>query len=320
MQNNVGLYVGEELSHYHFGQQHPFGPRRQTAFWDAVHEANLDVWARLCNPVQASPAVIESFHHPEYVALVKKLSATGQGYLDYGDTPAIKGIYESAAFVVGSVVDAIHQIMEKRIRRAFIPIAGLHHARPERAAGFCVFNDLGVAIATLKHEYQLSRIAYVDIDAHHGDGIYYPFEDDPHVIFVDIHEDGRFLYPGTGSAHEQGKGAALGRKLNLPLQPYSKDQDFFAIWPQIEKFLRDQRPEFILLQGGVDSIMEDPITHLHFSPKVHATVTSQLINIAEDYCEGRLVVTGGGGYNLNNIARGWTAILRSLLEITPHQL
>ncbi|CAK0750456.1 acetoin utilization protein AcuC [Gammaproteobacteria bacterium] len=315
MTQTVSLYVGEELGRYDFGHDHPFGPRRQSAFWDTARESSLDAWVRLCNPIQASQRVIELFHTPKYVSLVRERSEAGHGYLDYGDTPAFKGIYEIATFVVGSVLHAVQQVMERQTRRAFIPIAGLHHARPERAAGFCVFNDLGVAIAALKHDYGLSRIAYVDIDAHHGDGIYYPFEADPAVIFADTHEDGRFLYPGTGHANEQGKGAATGIKLNLPLQPGTQDEDFFAIWPSIEKLLRTQRPEFILLQGGVDSLAGDPLTHLGFSPRVHAFVTNRLITIAEDLCDGRLIVTGGGGYNLSNIARGWTAILRSLLEI-----
>ncbi|CAK0781011.1 acetoin utilization protein AcuC [Gammaproteobacteria bacterium] len=315
MTQTVSLYVGEELGRYGFGHDHPFGPRRQSAFWDAVRESSLDVWARLCNPVQAPQRVIERFHTPEYVALVQERSEEGHGYLDHGDTPVFKGVYEAAGFVVGSVLHAVREIMERHTRRAFIPIAGLHHARPERAAGFCVFNDLGVAIETLKREYGLSRIAYVDIDAHHGDGIYYSFESDPSVIFADTHEDGRYLYPGTGHAHERGKDAATGLKLNIPLQPGAQDEDFFAVWPTIEELLRAQRPEFILLQGGVDSLAGDPITHLKFSHRVHAFTTTRLIAVAEDLCEGRLVATGGGGYNLSNIARGWTAILRSLLEI-----
>lgn len=315
MTQDVSLYVGEELGRYGFGHDHPFGPHRQGAFWDAVRASDLDTRARLCAPVQAQQSAIERFHTPEYVALVQKRSEDGYGYLDYGDTPAFKGVYAISAFVVGSVLDAVGEVMQKHTRRAFIPIAGLHHARPERAAGFCVFNDLGVAIASLKHDYALSRIAYVDIDAHHGDGIYYPFEADPSVIFADTHEDGRFLYPGTGHANERGKGAATGIKLNLPLRPGAQDKDFFAVWPAVEELLRTNKPEFILMQGGVDSLAGDPIAHLELSPRVHAFVTTRLITLAEELCQGRLVVTGGGGYNPANLALGWTAILRSMLEV-----
>ncbi len=311
----VSLYIGDELAGYNFGDTHPFGPLRQGAFLDAARLAGLDTWAALHSPVLALQSDIERFHTPAYVALVQQRSLSGEGYLDHADTPAFVGVYEAASFVVGSVLHAVREVMERRTRRAFIPIAGLHHACPDRAAGFCVFNDLGVAIQTLRHDYGLSRIAYVDIDAHHGDGIYYPFESDPSVIFVDIHEDGRFLYPGTGHAHERGKGCAVGMKRNIPLPPGAGDSDFFAVWPELEAFLRLQRPEFVIMQGGVDSLAGDPITHLRFSPRVHAFVTKRLLALAEEVCDGRMVVTGGGGYSLPNIARGWTAILRSLLEI-----
>ena len=311
----TSLYIGEELAHYHFGENHPFGPHRQGAFWDAVREAGLDAWSQLCSPVQATPSALARFHTQEYIAQVQQCSEEGWGYLDHGDTPAFRGVYEAASVVVGSVLHAVHAVMAQHTRRAFIPIAGLHHARPDRAAGFCVFNDIGVAIETLKQEYRLSRIAYVDIDAHHGDGVYYPFEADPSVLFADIHEDGHFLYPGTGQAQEQGQGAAVGTKRNLPLPPGAQDADFFEVWLSVEEWLRAQQPQFVLMQGGVDSLAGDPLAHLAFSPRVHAFVTTRLLALAEECCEGRLVVTGGGGYRLSNVARGWTAILRSLLEI-----
>ena len=136
----------------------------------------------------------------------RERSVTGEGYLDAGDTPAWRGVYEAAADVVGATLLAAEQIMAGKARRAFIPIAGLHHAARGSAAGFCVFNDCGVAVEMLRRNHGLKRIAYVDIDAHHGDGMYYGFESDPDLIFADIHEDGRYLYPGTGSAAETGPG------------------------------------------------------------------------------------------------------------------
>ena len=311
----VSLYVGEELARYGFGHDHPFGPRRQSAFWDEAQRRGLDIWAHLAAPVQAPQRFIERFHTPDYVALVRERSETGHGFLDQGDTPAFKGVYEAAAFVVGSVLHGVWQIMDRHSRRAFIPIAGLHHAFRNRASGFCVFSDAGVAIETLRSDYGLKRIAYVDIDAHHGDGVFYSFEDDPDVIFADIHEDGRFLYPGTGHAHETGKGAAEGTKLNVPMRPGARDADFFEVWPQVENFLRAHKPEFIIMQCGADSIAGDPITHMGWSAKAHAHATTRLMAVAEDLCEGRLLCTGGGGYNLGNLAQGWTAVLRSLLEV-----
>src|SRR5256885_8951990 len=138
-------------------------------------------------------------------------------------------------------------------RRAFVPIAGLHHAARDRAAGFCVFNDCGVAIELVKRA-GLKRVGYVDIDAHHGDGVFYAFEEDAAVVFADLHEDGRYLYPGSGALEERGRGAAAGTKLNVPLPPGADDEVFARVWPHViarpEKFA----PEFMILQCGADSL------------------------------------------------------------------
>jgi acetoin utilization protein AcuC len=189
------LYYGDALAHYGFGAGHPFGPDRLGAFWKECTARGLDRRALIAAPVQASEADLLRFHTHAYVERVKLQSQTGEGFLDYGDTPAFPGVYEAAATVVGSTLDAVAHAVSGAARRAFVPIAGLHHARREMAAGFCVFNDIGCAIEALRAVHGVHRIAYVDIDAHHGDGVYYAFADDPELIFADLHEDGRFLYP-----------------------------------------------------------------------------------------------------------------------------
>jgi acetoin utilization protein AcuC len=188
----------------------------------------------------------------------------------------------------------------------------LHHARRHIAAGFCVFNDCGIAIEYLRAQHNIQRIAYVDIDAHHGDGVFYSFEDDPELIFVDLHEDGRFLYPGTGSESETGQGPAKGCKLNIPMPPYSNDDDFLNAFEQAEQFLIAQGADFILLQCGADSIQGDPITTLAYSEQAHAYATQRLCKLADEMCEGRLLAMGGGGYNHDNIARTWTAVVSEM--------
>jgi acetoin utilization protein AcuC len=203
-------------------------------------------------------------------------------------------------------------IMSGEAKRGFIPIGGLHHARRNAAAGFCVFNDCGVAIERAKRHYGLKRIAYVDIDAHHGDGVYYGFEDDPAVIFADTHEDGRFLYPGTGRSDERGRGAAAGTKLNIPLPPMAGDAEFFAAFEEIEAFLAPFEPELYLLQCGADSLAGDPITHLQFSVEAHATAATRLRALAERTAKGRLLAMGGGGYNRQNLAQCWTHVVEAL--------
>ena len=310
----VGVVHGASLQTYGFPNGHPFGPGRLAAYWAAVLEQGLHRSLVEIDPEQADRAALERFHAPEYVALVKQLSELGTGLLDQGDTPAFPGCYEAAATVVGSGLRVLREILEDRLDRAFVPIGGLHHARRTRAGGFCIFNDCGILIETLRSVYGLRRIAYVDIDAHHGDGIYYEYSDDPDVVIVDAHEDGRFLYPGTGHARETGEGAAVGTKLNFPLQPGADDAVVTAWWPQAEAFLDDAKPEMVLFQCGADSLSGDPLTHLCLSAKTHATVTRRLVDLARRHCRGRLVAFGGGGYSLPNLAEAWTAVVRTLLE------
>ncbi|MEN8107916.1 MAG: acetoin utilization protein AcuC [Pseudomonadota bacterium] len=306
------VYIGEALARYGFGEGHPFGPDRMGVFWKEAQAAGLEPRVEVCAPVSADRASIERFHTPAYVERVIGQSATGSGYLDLGDTPAFPGVYEAAAVVVGSVLDAVDRLMTAQCRRAFVPIAGLHHARRDSAAGFCVFNDCGVAIETLRSVYGLKRIAYVDIDAHHGDGVFYAFEADPGLIFADLHEDGRFLYPGTGAAEESGSGVATGTKLNLPMPMGADDETFYAAWEQAEAFVEAAAPEFILLQCGADSIAGDPITHLQYSPAAHRHAARRLCALADRHCAGRLLAMGGGGYNRRNLAQAWTAVLSAL--------
>jgi acetoin utilization protein AcuC len=264
--------------------------------------------------VSAPRAALERFHTRDYVERVMRQSATGEGYLDYGDTPAVPGIHEAACFVVGSVLDGIRRLLAGDCRRVFVPIAGLHHARRDGAAGFCVYNDCGIAIETLRREHGVRRVAYVDIDAHHGDGVYYGFEDDPDLLYADLHEDGRFLYPGSGAAGETGTGRAAGSKLNLPLPPGAGDEEFRAAWQRVEQYLEAHDPEFILLQCGADSIGGDPITHLEFTPAAHRHAAARLCVLADRYCQGRLLAMGGGGYNRTNLALAWSAVLEALVD------
>jgi len=308
------VYLGEELAKYSFGDNHPFGPKRHAAFVAEFRRQHLHDKVDVCEPVRADQAMIELFHEATYVTKVIEQSELPTGYLDGGDTPAFSGMFTAAAHVVGSTIQAVDRVMAGECKRAFVPIAGLHHARRERAAGFCVFNDCGVAIEVLRQQHKIQRVAYVDIDAHHGDGVFYSFDDDPDLIFVDLHEDGRYLYPGTGSADESGRGSATGTKLNIPMPMDANDQDFMRAWESAEKFLRDKEPQFILLQCGADSLDGDPITHMRYSEKAHAHAAKRLCLLADEYCQGRIVAMGGGGYNLDNLARAWCAVVQAFIE------
>ncbi len=310
----VAVVAGEAIARYGFGTGHPFGPDRHDCFVrelaaqglaeDVVHHA----------PRTATEDELTSFHTEAYVEFVRQRSAHGEGFLDGGDTPAFRGVFDAASAVVGATLVGVDTLMTGACRRAFVPIAGLHHAARGRAAGFCVFNDIGVAVERLRSQYGIRRVAYVDIDAHHGDGVFYAFDDDPDLIFADIHEDGRDLYPGTGAAEETGRGAAVGTKLNLPLAAGSGDAEFTVAWNRIEAFLERFPSEFILFQCGADSLAGDPITHLRFTEAAHAHAATRLCAIADAQGHGRVLGLGGGGYNRRNLARAWTGVVRAFLE------
>lgn len=308
----VTLFVGDALGSYGFPGGHPFSIDRQGAFWAKAQQQGLDRRVTVSAPRLASREELLRFHDEAHVQWVEACSKSGTGFIDYGDTPAFPGVFDSAAAVVGTALEALERIASGATARTFQPIGGMHHSRRDRAAGFCVFNDIGAVIDTLRSKHGVGRIAYVDIDVHHGDGVYYPYEHDPDLIIVDIHEDGRFLYPGTGHAHEEGRGAAEGTKLNIPMAPGAKDGDFDAAWERALDHLRRHRPQFIIFQAGADGIAGDPLADLHYTPEVHARATRSLVSLAGELAEGKLMVFGGGGYDLGNIAAAWTEVLRAL--------
>ena len=154
----------------------------------------------------------------------------------------------------------------------------------------------------------------MDIDVHHGDGVYYAYDSDPDVIIVDTHQDGRTLYPGTGFAHESGRGGAQGTKLNIPLLPGSDDEAFAQAWRQAVEFLRSFSPEFYIFQCGADSIAGDPLAMLALTPACHAQAARDLCALADESAEGRIMGFGGGGYNRRNLALGWSAVLEAFLN------
>lgn len=296
---------------YGFGGGHPFGPDRHDVFHAELERSGVAAQVLLREGRPATRQELEAFHAPGYLDTVEARCAAGLGFLDGGDTPAERGLDAAASAVVGAVIAAAEDIMAGRVRRAFAPIAGLHHAGRAHAAGFCVFNDCGVMIELLRSRFGLERVAYVDIDAHHGDGVFYAFEEDPAVAFADIHEDGRYLYPGTGAAHETGTGAARGTKLNIPMPPGAGDEEFRAAWQRVEDHVEAAKPQFILFQCGADSIAGDPLTHLEYTPAAHGYAAERLCVLADRHCAGRLLGIGGGGYNRRNLALAWTAVVRA---------
>ena len=314
MAASVAVVSGKDIARYGFANGHPFGPDRHDHFTGELQREALGDRVLQLAPRAATQDELLSFHTANYLEHVLRKSTSGEGFLDGGDTPAFRGVFDAASSVVGATLVAVEAIMRGGQRRAFVPIAGLHHAGRGHAAGFCVFNDCGVAIEQLRSRYGLRRIAYVDIDAHHGDGVFYAFESDPDTPFADIHEDGRTLYPGTGAVEETGKGEAAGTKINLPLPAGAGDAEFFEAWNRIEQYLQAFPSEFIILQCGADSLAGDPITHLQFTEEAHAHAAARLCEIASAQGHGRVLGLGGGGYNRRNLARAWTRVVRAFAD------
>lgn len=311
----VGIVLGRGSFEYSF-PGHPMNRSRIDAFQQAVERAGLDHHdaVRIIEPVQADEETLLLFHTKEYVEFVKKASNFNFGYLDYGDTPAFKGVFEASKYSVGATLLALDMVMKGNVDHAFNPVGGYHHARKDRAAGFCVFNDIAIAILHTRRSHNVSRVLYVDIDAHHGDGVCYGFYDDPSVHIADIHEDGRYLYPGTGFEDETGAGEAEGTKLNIPLPQGAGDEEFKGVLQRVEEFAHQARPELIILQCGADGLEGDPLTHLRYSPQAHQHATDRLHKIAHEYCGGRMMALGGGGYNPQNVAQAWLEVVKALLS------
>lgn len=312
----LGVYLGKDTYSYSFPDGHPMNSKRIECFQRLLESQGLMMHkeVKVIPPPLADEESILSFHTLEYVKFVKMASERGHGYLDYGDTPAYPKIFEATCYVVGAVVDALHRVMSKEFLHAFIPMAGLHHARKASAAGFCVFNDIAIAIVQAERIYRLKRILYVDIDAHHGDGVLYEFYDDPKVYIADIHEDGRYLYPGTGHPHETGSGNAVGTKLNIPLPPMAGDEAFEEAFGKVLNFAKDVKPELVIFQCGADGLAGDPLTHLRYTTKTHELATRSLHLLAHEFCDGKLIVMGGGGYNPEKTAEAWLVVVKTLLE------
>ena len=309
----VDLHVDDALAAYGFPAPHPFSVARQGWFLAAAREAGLLSACTLRGAREATLGELRRFHDSAYIARVAGAERAGLELLDDGDTPVFAGIQRAASCVVGTALAGLERILAGEARRSLQPIGGLHHAARDHAAGFCVYNDLGVLLASLRGRHGIDRVAYVDIDAHHGDGVFYAFEDDPGVIVADVHQDSRTLFPGSGRADERGRGAALGTKLNVELAPRSGDAEFLRAWDAVEAHLDAHAPQFFVLQCGVDSLAGDPLAQLDYSPAVHAHVTRRLRVLAERHARGRLMCFGGGGYARTNVARGWCAVLAALL-------
>src|SRR5205085_10049139 len=268
---------GENLLAYDLGDEHPLSPvRRQLA---VERSRAFGLLARpavaLVEPRSALLEEIERVHAPAYVEAVRRYSAepalaasweAGQwGLALGGDTPAFAGMHEAAAALCGASLTGARAIWGGEADQAFCAGGGLHHAFANRAAGFCIYNDCAVAIQALL-DAGAERVAYVDVDVHHGDGTQWIFYEDPRVLTCSVHESGRYLFPGTGGLGECGAGPGLGTSLNVPLPPFAGDEPYLrAIEEVIGPAIRGFLPDVLVTQHGADPHHADPLAHLQVS-------------------------------------------------------
>jgi acetoin utilization deacetylase AcuC-like enzyme/GNAT superfamily N-acetyltransferase len=333
---------------YDFGPGHPLQARRMAALLDLL--AITDLWHERDSRINLAlrPASIEELsliHTTDYLEAVQRLSvleaevqpgsaqvrseldqlARRYGFGD-GDTPVVPGMHAAAAAIAGGTLAAMSAVMgfpeggsfiasQERPLHVFHPAGGLHHAWAERASGFCVYNDVAIAIA---HVLQASeaKIVYIDFDAHHGDGVQRAFYDDPRVMTISFHETGRYLFPGTGDVLELGKGLGRGYAINIPLEPFTEDDSYIdAMDALLPPLITSFAPDIMITQHGCDTHAWDPLTHLQLTMRGIQAQVKLAHHLAHLYCQGRWVAVGGGGYDLFRVVpRAWSIVWAEMSE------
>ena len=301
------------LAAYGFPDGHPLGIDRQGAFVREADKQGLVARTARRAAREASSEELARFHSDDYINLVLTAEERGLQLLDAGDTPVFPGVYRASAHVAGAALDGLEQVMDGHSLRSLQPIGGLHHAGRGHAAGFCVFNDLGVVIETLRRVYGIKRVGYLDIDVHHGDGVFYAFEDDPDLIFADIHQDSRTLYPGTGREDETGKGRAEGAKLNIELPPFSGDAEFMESWPRIEAHFEKFQTRVLRIPVRRRRPQGRPAGATPVLSRRACARGAAHGDAGGHVRRGTIMAFGGGGYDRTNLARAWSAVLAELV-------
>jgi acetoin utilization protein AcuC len=287
----------EGILAYDFGPSHPLTPRRFGPGIDLMREVGAE---RFLEPQEASDAAIGRLHEARYIRQVRSFSddpwqppAMGIGP---GDCPPFHGMHEASALVAGGSLAAVASVLAGEADHAFNPGGGLHHAMAARASGFCIYNDVALAVAAARDAGH--RVLYVDLDVHHGDGTQALFWDDPEVLTVSFHESGRTLFPGTGEVDESGGTGAEGTAVNVPLEHMTGTESWLRVVELVVPALTAAfRPTFLVTQHGCDSHVLDPLAHLRLTTEAYVRATRLLDELAHRWCEGRWVATGGGGYD-----------------------
>ncbi len=311
----VALVWDDDLGAYKFGDSHPLHPVRVELTVRLIRELGMIDGRAITEvlPGAYDEAELLRLHRQDFVDAVKRVSADPSVQADWayglgpGDNPIFPQMHQASMHVCAASKEAARQVWTGESDHAFNPAGGLHHAMPDRASGFCVYNDAAVAVDWLL-EHGAERVCYLDVDVHHGDGVERMFADDPRVLTVSLHESGRFLFPGTGFSDDIGGPGAPGSAANLPFRPGTPGE----VWLQafdaaVEPLVRAFAPDVIVSQLGCDTHVTDPLAHLSLTVDDFADIVARVHRLAHDVCAGRWVATGGGGYQLVQVVpRAWT--------------
>ena len=314
MSRAITLAVAPKARGYDHGPEHPLRPLRVLLTWDLIRAYGITERpnVREVDSRVASDEEIALVHTPQFIDATRRAGHGERGdwwQFGYGpgDNPIFRNMHEAAAAVVGASIQAAGEVLSGRAEHAFNAAGGLHHAMPARASGFCVYDDPAVAIRWLL-EHGAERVAYVDVDVHHGDGPQAIFWNEPRVLTISLHESGRYLFPGTGFEDERGGADAEGTKVNVPLAPMTGDDSWLEAFRQnVPDRIRGFRPDVMVSQLGCDTHRTDPLAHLQLTTAAYREAAKLLHELAHEAAGGRWVATGGGGYQWASVVpRAWT--------------
>lgn len=310
------LVYHPEYDHYDFGPEHPLRPERLHSGTSLLQA--LELWNPPSVPShgRASERELALVHTPDLISAVRhaeRPDSTDVSLARFGigtrDNPRFHNMHQAAALVAGGAIHAVRSVLNGQVDHAFHPFGGLHHAMRGRASGFCIYNDAALAAAVAAHEYG-ARVLYVDYDSHHGDGVQAIFYQRPDVFTLSFHESGRFLFPGTGFVEERGTGPGEGYTLNVPFEPYSRDEDWLrAVEDIVPEVAARFRPDLILSAHGADTHRDDPLTHMALTTRSFAAQATLTHTLAHTYSQGRWVAFGSGGYDWRSVVpRSWAIL------------
>jgi len=317
MRGKLVYPYSDSLLDYEFSQEHPLKPERLKLTYLLSKQLGLLDKVDLFEPAPATRADLELFHSVEFLNAVKKsgdeLSADYKHGIGTPDNPIFPKIFETGAKYVGATLDGMKRIMAGATN-AFCISGGLHHAHRNAASGFCIFNDVAIAINYLQKKKEC-KVLYLDIDAHHGDGVQNAFYRSKDVLTISIHQTGKTLFPGTGFVYETGGAEGTGYAVNIPVIPGAGSLELIRVHEEVvTPLIESYKPDLLVTQLGVDGHYMDPLAHLAYTSHGYETVLSSLRNLSSDMCDIGWLAVGGGGYHPVNVARLWTLFLSVILD------